>query len=113
MSSAVSPPNTALLLYALLAVVALIVLIAKFRLHPFVVLISVSLAMGVAAGMPLPTIVKAFQDGVGTSLGFIAVVVGLGTMLGKMMAESGGAARIANRALNCWPMAKCSAMGAL
>ena len=95
MSAAVSAPNTALLLYALLAVVALIVLIARFRLHPFVVLISVSLAMGVAAGMPLPAIVKAFQDGVGTSLGFIAVVVGLGTMLGKMMAESGGAARIA------------------
>ena len=95
MSSAVSTPTTALLVYALLAVVALIVLIAKFRLHPFVVLISVSIAMGVAAGMPLPTIVKAFQDGVGTSLGFIAVVVGLGTMLGKMMAESGGAARIA------------------
>ncbi len=84
-----------LLAYALLAVVALIVLIAKFRLHPFVALISVSLAMGVAAGMPLLSIVKAFQDGVGTSLGFIAVVVGLGTMLGKMMAESGGAARIA------------------
>ena len=84
-----------LLAYALLAVVALIVLIAKFRLHPFVALISVSLAMGVAAGMPLLSIVKVFQDGVGTSLGFIAVVVGLGTMLGKMMAESGGAARIA------------------
>ena len=38
---------------------------------------------------------KAFQDGVGGVLGFIAIVVGLGTMLGKMMAESGGATRIA------------------
>lgn len=95
MSHTAPTPNPMLLLYALLAVVALVVLIAKFRLHPFVVLIAVSLGMGVAAGMPLSTIVKAFQDGVGTSLGFIAVVVGLGTMLGKMMAESGGAARIA------------------
>ena len=95
MSLTAPTPNPMLLLYALLAVVALVVLIAKFRLHPFVVLIAVSLGMGVAAGMPLLTIVKAFQDGVGTSLGFIAVVVGLGTMLGKMMAESGGAARIA------------------
>ena len=95
MSPAVPVANSALLLYALLAVIALIVLIAKFRLHPFVVLIAVSLGMGVAAHMPLGAIVKAFQDGVGTSLGFIAVVVGLGTMLGKMMAESGGAARIA------------------
>jgi GntP family gluconate:H+ symporter len=45
--------------------------------------------------MPLATVVKAFQDGVGNVLGFIAIVVGLGTMLGKMMAESGAATRIA------------------
>jgi GntP family gluconate:H+ symporter len=80
---------------ALGAVVALIVLIARFKLHPFVVLIAVSLALGTAAGMPLGTVVKAFQDGVGGVLGFIAIVVALGTMLGKLMAESGGATRIA------------------
>lgn len=84
-----------LLLCALGAVIALIVLIAKVKLHPFVALVSVSLGMGAAAGMPLTNTVKAFQDGVGTTLGFIAVVVGLGTMLGKMMAESGAATRIA------------------
>src|SRR3982075_1791095 len=84
-----------LLLFALLAVVALIVLIATFKLHPFLALISVSLGLGVAAGMPPAAAVKAFQDGVGAVLGFIAIVVALGTMLGKMMAESGAAARIA------------------
>jgi len=84
-----------LLLFALIAVVALVVLIARFKLHPFIALISVSLAMGVAAGMPPAAAVKAFQDGVGGALGFIAIVVGLGTMLGKMMAESGAASRIA------------------
>lgn len=83
------------LLYALLAVLALILLIARFKVHPFVALVLVSLAMGAAAGMSPGTLVKAFQDGVGATLGSIAVVVGLGTMLGKMMAESGGAARIA------------------
>ncbi len=87
--------NTQLLLYALGAVVALIVLIARFKLQPFVVLIAVSLALGMVAGMPFGSVVKAFQDGVGVVLGFIAIVVGLGTMLGKMMAESGGATRIA------------------
>jgi len=51
--------------------------------------------MGVAAGMPPGDAVKSFQDGVGATLGFIAVVVALGTMLGKMMAESGAATRIA------------------
>jgi gluconate:H+ symporter, GntP family len=87
--------DTRLLLYALAAVVALIALITRFRVHPFIALVSVSLAMGAAARMPLEAVVKAFQDGVGGALGFIAVVVGLGTMLGKIMAESGAAARIA------------------
>ena len=45
--------------------------------------------------MPLGTAVTSFQDGVGRTLGFIAVVLGLGTMLGKLMAESGAATRIA------------------
>jgi gluconate:H+ symporter, GntP family len=87
--------ETRLLVYALAAVVTLVVLIARFKLHPFIALISVSLAMGVATGMPPGAAVKSFQDGVGNVLGFIAIVVGLGTMLGKMMAESGAATRIA------------------
>jgi len=91
-----------LLLYALGAVVALIVLIARLKVHPFVALVGVSIAMGAAAGMPLLTAVKAFQDGVGTALGFIAIVVGLGTMLGKMMAESGAATRIANTLIDAF-----------
>jgi GntP family gluconate:H+ symporter len=88
-------PNTLLLLYALGAVVALIVLIARFKLHPFVALVVVSLGLGIVAGMPLGDVVGAFQDGVGGVLGFVAIVVALGTMLGKLMAESGGATRIA------------------
>jgi len=88
-------PENRLLLFALLAVIALVVLIARYKLHPFIALISVSLAMGIAAGMEPAAAVKAFQDGVGGALGFIAIVVGLGTMLGKMMAESGAASRIA------------------
>src|SRR6266568_1612388 len=88
-------PNTQLLLLAFGAVVALIVLIARFKLHPFVALITVSLGLGTAAGMPFVSVVKAFTDGVGGVLGFIAIVVALGTMLGKLMAESGAATRIA------------------
>ncbi len=87
--------ETRLLVFAFVAVAALILLIARFKLHPFIALVTVSLALGVAAGMPLGRAVQAFQDGVGGTLGFIAVVLGLGTMLGKMMAESGAASRIA------------------
>jgi GntP family gluconate:H+ symporter len=87
--------TAALLSLALAAVIALILLIARFKLHPFIALVVVSLAMGLAARMSPLDAVKAFQDGVGNTLGFIAIVVALGTMLGKMMAESGAATRIA------------------
>jgi gluconate:H+ symporter, GntP family len=87
--------GTPLLVEALVAIVALIVLIARFKLNPFIVLLLVSVLLAAAAGMPMEKIVKAFETGVGNTLGHIALVIGLGTMLGKMMAESGGAERIA------------------
>ena len=82
-------------LYALLAVGVLILLIVRLKVHPFVALVAVSLGMGAAAGMSPGGLVKAFESGVGDTLGSIAMIVGLGTILGKMMAESGAAARIA------------------
>lgn len=84
-----------LLVYTVVAIVALIVMIARFRIYPFLVLIIVSLGLAIAVGMPLDTIVKSFEAGTGKTLGHLAIVIALGTMLGKMMAESGGAERIA------------------
>jgi GntP family gluconate:H+ symporter len=85
-----------LLVYGVIAIALLILLITRYKVYPFLVLIIVSLLLGLAVGMPMDKIVKAFETGNGNTLGHIAVVVGLGTMLGKMMAESGGAERIAN-----------------
>ena len=84
-----------LLIEALVSIVALIVLIARYKINPFIVLFTVSLALAVVAGMPLDTVVKSFEAGVGGTLGHIALIVALGTILGKMMAESGGADRVA------------------
>ncbi|MBB3214372.1 GntP family gluconate:H+ symporter [Herbaspirillum sp. Sphag1AN] len=84
-----------LLLNAALAIVVLIVLITRLRIHPFIALIISSGLLGLFCGMPLSKIVKSFQDGFGGVLGFVGIVLGLGTMLGKMMAESGGADQIA------------------
>jgi len=86
---------TLLLIIALLAVLGLIVLVARFKLSAFLSLILASLFVGVCSGMDLAKVAKSFQDGVGATLGFVAVVVGLGTMLGKMLAESGGAEVVA------------------
>jgi len=87
--------NPSLLLYALTAIVALVLLIARYRINPFIVLTLVSLGLALVAGMPAKDIMAAYETGVGKTLGHIALVVALGTMLGKMMAESGGADRIA------------------
>ena len=93
--------GTTLLLYALVAIVVMIVMIVRYKLNPFVTLLSVSVALGLAVGMPMSGIVTSFEAGVGKALGHIALVIALGTMLGKMMAESGGAERIA-RSLIGW-----------
>jgi len=81
---------------AVVAVIGLILLIAVYKLNPFITLLLTSLALAVVTGMPLSTVVHSFEAGVGGTLGHIAIVVALGTMLGKMMAESGGADRIAH-----------------
>jgi gluconate:H+ symporter, GntP family len=84
-----------LLISGLLSVVLLIVLIARYKISPFIVLFCVSLALGLVTGIPAAKVVTSFEAGVGGILGHIAIVVALGTILGKMMAESGGAERIA------------------
>ncbi|KZE75683.1 permease DsdX [Paenibacillus elgii] len=87
--------NLTLIIWALLAIVFLVVLIARFKWNPFVTLLISSLLLGFLAGMKPEDIIKAVTGGLGGTLGTIAIVIGLGTMLGKMMAESGGAERIA------------------
>ena len=82
-------------LFTLIAVAGLIVLIARFKVNAIVAIVLAALFIGLASGMELSTIMKRFQEGIGGVLGSIAMILGLGNMLGKMMAESGGAERIA------------------
>lgn len=87
---------------ALIAVVALVVLITRGRVHPFLALSLAALFLGLAAGMPVAQVIKSFQTGFGGVLGFVGIVLALGTMLGKMMAESGGADQIAKTLLGAF-----------
>ncbi|PJI88394.1 permease DsdX [Sphingomonas koreensis] len=84
-----------LVLLGLASVGGLIFLIARLKLNPFIALLVTSLALGASAGLPLDKLLVIYEAGVGNALGHIALVVGLGTMMGKLMAESGGAERIA------------------
>ena len=62
----------------------------------FVALTFASLCVGVGARMPLAENPRAFQAGVGDTLGFVAMVIALGTVIGKLLAESGGAVVVSN-----------------
>ena len=80
-----------LLLIAALSVTLVVLLIVWVRMPAFLALATGSLVVGLAARMPLADIPRAFQAGVGDTLGFVAMVIGLGTVMGKLLAESGGA----------------------
>ena len=91
-----------LLLAAAIAIVGLIVLIARYKLHPFIALILASGFLGLVTGLPVDKVVGEFQNGFGSTVGFVGVLLGLGTMLGKLMAESGGADRIARTLIDAF-----------
>jgi len=84
-----------LLILVAIAIAFLLILITWLKMNPFVSLLVTALGLGIAAGMPLDKVVQSVKEGMGNTLGFLAIVLALGTMLGKMMAESGGAERIA------------------
>lgn len=87
-------------LYIVLIVVTgvtlLLLMVLKFRLSAFVSLLITSIIVGVMAGMPLDKISQSIQDGMGSTLGFVATVVGLGAIFGQMLESSGGARSLAN-----------------
>ena len=84
-----------LLVSALISVIGLILLIVVVKLNPVITLMITAIALAVVAGMPLSAVIQSFETGMGSILGHIAIIVALGTMLGKMMAESGAADQIA------------------
>ena len=89
-----------LILTSLLGVSILLVLVMKFKLHAFVSLILVSLAVGIGAGMPLGDVVGTIEKGMGNTLKGLAIIIGLGSMFGKMLEVSGGAERLAKYILD-------------
>ena len=73
----------------------LLLLVIRFRLHAFPALILVSLLIGLAALMPPAAVIRSIEVGMGETLDFVAVVVGLGAMFGRLLEASGGAESLA------------------
>jgi GntP family gluconate:H+ symporter len=83
---------------------ALLILIARVRLHPAIALMLGGLGLGIAAGMPLMKVPVSFTAGVGNLMGHIAIVLGLGAILGCLLARSGGAASLGSALVDrCGP----------
>lgn len=100
-----------LLTVAALGIGLLLVLIIKARVQPFVALLGVSIAVGLAAGLSVTelfgTVQKSsatslIETGMGGTLGHIAIIIALGTMLGAILEISGGAEALSARLLNAF-----------
>lgn len=98
-----------LLTVAALGIALLLFLIIKTRLQPFVALLAVSIAVGLMAGLSVTELfgtvqrsdaVSTIESGMGGILGHVAIIIGLGTMLGAILEVSGGAEVLASRLLN-------------
>ena len=85
------------LFIVVLGILLLFILIAKFKLNAFITFIIVSLFVGIAEGMDPVSVVDSIQDGIGNILGFLVIILGLGAMLGKLVADSGAAQRITTK----------------
>lgn len=83
------------LLIVALGVIVLLIMIMKFNINTFISLVVVSFLIALALGMPISEIVSTIESGMGGTLGGIALVFGLGAILGKLIADAGGAQRIA------------------
>ena len=88
------------LLWAVLGGIALLLLlILRFKLPAFLALLLASISVGVFAGISITKILSTLQEGMGNTLGFVAIVVGLGTLLGGLLEHSGGAEALAQQLL--------------
>ena len=92
--------TTMLILVTILGIALLLFLVMRSKLQAFVALLISSIFIGVLSGMDLNDLIATMEEGMGGTLGFIAVVVGLGAMFGEMLRVSGGAERLALTLVN-------------
>jgi gluconate:H+ symporter, GntP family len=86
--------DTRLLLMALAGIVLIVVLISVFKVHPFLALVLGSALVGFGSGVASQDVITNFEDGVGNTLKEVGLLIALGAMLGKLLAESGGADQV-------------------
>ncbi|MGY6020816.1 GntT/GntP/DsdX family permease [Streptomyces spinosirectus] len=83
----------------LVGIAVIVVLITKFKLHAFLSLTIGSLVLGAVAGAPLDKVIVSFTTGLGATVASVGVLIALGSILGKLLADSGGADEIVDTIL--------------
>ncbi len=91
------------LIIVLLGIVGLVILIGYFKFDTFLSFILVSAGIGLGLGMSISEVSAALQKGIGSTLGFLVIILGCGAMLGKLVADSGAAQRIADSLIAFFP----------
>ena len=94
-----SAGNAQLGIAVLAGIAVIVLLITKFKLHAFLALTIGSLALGVFAGAPLAATIDSFTAGLGKTVAGVGVLIALGAILGKLLADSGGADQIVDTIL--------------
>jgi GntP family gluconate:H+ symporter len=109
--------TTQLVIAAVLGIAAVVVLIAWAKWHPFLALIVGSAVLGLVAGASPGDTTTSFTTGLGTTVGSVGLLIALGSMIGALLADSGGADGIVNRIVNSvggsalpWAMAGVAAL---
>ncbi|MDN6063288.1 MAG: gluconate permease, partial [Staphylococcus simulans] len=83
------------LITVVIGILILLALIIVLKLNTFISLIITSMVTALMLGMPLDKVVETVEKGMGSTLGHIAIIFGLGAILGKLLSDGGGATRIA------------------
>jgi Gnt-I system high-affinity gluconate transporter len=90
------------LLIVVLGISLLLFLILVLKFNAFMSFVIVSLVVGLAVGMPIEKAVVSIENGIGTTMGFLVLILGFGSMLGKLVSESGAAQRITSKLINAF-----------
>src|ERR1035437_9667481 len=91
--------DTEVLIVALLGIAIVVLLIVMLKMHAFLALTIGSLFVGVGSGIALDKVTMSYETGVGSVLGYDGVLIALGAMLGKLLADSGGADKVVDTLL--------------
>ncbi|MDR1724147.1 MAG: GntP family permease [Tannerella sp.] len=73
----------------------LLLMVLRFKVQAFLALLVAAIFMGLATGMPMASVIKSITDGMASTLGFVATVVGIGAIFGQILESSGGAESLA------------------